>query len=180
MGGHKRCSFILQRPPDADTDSALIPDSLRRSIVLEFGFLYLPYPTRYQPDFLSLAQRSVAQNTSAVAVHEGLVFDDAVQSKESLRCLWQCKRKLTLHVMLGHTSVSHHDNHSPKRALHVTDVIERAVSAQVKSLDQGTLSVRQNQPPVKPRATPDLHRHMQAATFTTMSSAWAIPTGFPS
>jgi hypothetical protein len=84
-----------------------------------------------------------------------------------------------LHVMLGRTFVSPHDNHSPKRVLHVTDVVERAVSAQVKRLDQGTLSVRQNQPPVKSHATPGLHRHMQDAHLHDDVIGLGDPNRFP-
>jgi hypothetical protein len=61
--------------------SVLIPDLLRRSIVLEFGFLYLPYPTRYQPELSSLAQRSLAQNTSTVAVRSVVVLP-VVQTRD--------------------------------------------------------------------------------------------------
>jgi hypothetical protein len=67
----------------------------------------------------------------------------AVQSSELLRFLWRCTQPTgqtnTLHVIPGRTFVSHRDNLSPKCGLHVADVIERAVSAQGKRLDQGTL-----------------------------------------
>jgi hypothetical protein len=161
-------------------------------IVLAFSFLYTPHAINRS--YLALHNGVWPRTPQLWRCAKNFVFllfrlfvqrvcdhtDGGPEHVETVAV--QQSRNTIAHVSfaLCRTFVSHHDNHAPKCVLHVCDVIERAVSAKSKDARSRNASPGRSRQPVKLRTTPDLHRHMQAATSTAMSSASAIPTGFPS